>query len=101
MPLELAVVAVAVGATAQSISGIGFALVASPFLVATLGASEGVRTALVLSTLVNVCVLAREYRCVAWRSGMESAQAPGSWGVQRLACRWWCGYLGMPRWYPR
>jgi hypothetical protein len=41
--------------------------VASPFLVATLGASEGVRTALVLSTLVNVCVLAREYRCVAWR----------------------------------
>jgi uncharacterized membrane protein YfcA len=65
--LLLAAVAVAVGAAAQSVSGIGFALVSGPLLFTVFGAREGVRVAVVLSMLVNVGVLAREHRSVMWR----------------------------------
>jgi len=65
--LLLAAVAVAFGALAQSVSGIGFALVGGPLLFALYGAREGVRVAVVLSMLVNVSVLAREHRSVMWR----------------------------------
>ena len=67
MTLLLAAIAVAVGALAQSVSGIGFALVGGPLLFALFGAREGVRVAVVLSMLVNVGVLAREHRAVMWR----------------------------------
>lgn len=67
MTLLLAAVAVAFGALAQSVSGIGFALVGGPLLFALYGAREGVRVAVVLSMLVNVSVLAREHRSVMWR----------------------------------
>jgi uncharacterized membrane protein YfcA len=65
--LALAAVAVAVGAAAQSVSGIGFALVGGPLLFTTFGAREGVRVAVVLSMVVNVAVVAREHRQVLWR----------------------------------
>jgi uncharacterized protein len=65
--LALAVVAVAVGAAAQSVSGIGFALVGGPLLFVVFGAREGVRVAVVLSMLVNVAVLVREHRAVMVR----------------------------------
>jgi uncharacterized protein len=65
--LLLATVAVALGAAAQSISGIGFALVSGPLLFTVFGAREGVRVAVVLSMLVNAGVLAREHRSVMWR----------------------------------
>src|SRR6476646_11309533 len=65
--LLLAAIAVAVGAAAQSVSGIGFALVGGPLLFTVFGAREGVRVAVVLSMLVNVGVLAREHRSVMWR----------------------------------
>jgi len=65
--LLLAAVAVAFGALAQSVSGIGFALVGGPLLFALYGAREGVRVAVVLSMLVNVAVLSREHRAVMWR----------------------------------
>jgi uncharacterized protein len=65
--LLLAAVAVALGAAAQSISGIGFALVSGPLLFTVFGAREGVRVAVVLSMLVNAGVLAREHRAVMWR----------------------------------
>jgi uncharacterized protein len=65
--LVLAAVAVAVGAAAQSVSGIGFALVGGPLLFIVFGAREGVRVAVVLSMLVNAGVLAREHRAVMWR----------------------------------
>ena len=68
MTLALAAVAVAVGAAAQSVSGIGFALVGGPLLFTVFGAREGVRVAVVLSMLVNVAVLAREHRAVMWRN---------------------------------
>jgi uncharacterized membrane protein YfcA len=65
--LLLAAAAVAVGAAAQSVSGIGFALVSGPLLFTVFGAREGVRVAVVLSMLVNVGVLTREHRAVMWR----------------------------------
>jgi uncharacterized membrane protein YfcA len=65
--LLLAALAVAVGALAQSVSGIGFALVGGPLLFALYGAREGVRVAVVLSMVVNVSVLVREHRAVMWR----------------------------------
>jgi uncharacterized membrane protein YfcA len=65
--LALAALAVAVGAAAQSVSGIGFALVGGPLLFTVFGAREGVRVAVVLSMLVNVSVLVREHRAVLWR----------------------------------
>lgn len=59
MTLLLAAVAVLVGATAQSISGIGFALVCGPLLVAVAGPDEGVPLAVALGALLNTSVLLR------------------------------------------
>jgi len=67
MTLAVAALAVVVGAAAQSISGIGFALVSGPLLFTVFGAREGVRVAVVLSMLVNIAVLTREHRAVMWR----------------------------------
>lgn len=67
MTLALAAAAVLLGAAAQSVSGIGFALVSGPLLFTVFGAREGVRVAVVLSMLVNIAVLAREHRAVMWR----------------------------------
>lgn len=67
MTLAWAAVGVAIGALAQSISGIGFALVGGPLLFAVFGPREGVRVAVVLSMLVNVGVLVREHRAVMVR----------------------------------
>jgi uncharacterized membrane protein YfcA len=58
------VLAVAAGALAQAVTGIGFALVAAPFLVAFVGPREGVRTVILLSAVLNAVVLAREHRAV-------------------------------------
>lgn len=68
MTLALAALAVAVGAAAQSVSGIGFALVGGPLLFTVFGAREGVRVAVVLSMLVNIGVLVREHRAVMVRA---------------------------------
>jgi uncharacterized membrane protein YfcA len=65
--LVWAALGVAAGAAAQSVSGIGFALVSGPLLFTVFGPREGVRVAVVLSMLVNVVVLAREHRSVMVR----------------------------------
>lgn len=62
--------AVALGAVAQSVSGIGFVLVCGPALVAVLGQAEGVRLALLLSAAVNVAVLARSHRHASVRAAL-------------------------------
>ena len=54
--------AVLVGTLAQSVSGIGFALVCGPLLVATLGPQDGVRLAVLLSLVLNVVLLSRLWR---------------------------------------
>jgi hypothetical protein len=56
--------AVAAGAVAQSVSGIGFILVCGPALVAALGPHQGVGVAIVISAVLNAVVLAREWRSV-------------------------------------
>lgn len=62
MSTEMVVLlAVAVGAVAQAVTGLGFALVCSPFLVSALGPREGVRLVLVLSAVVNLVVLVRDH----------------------------------------
>ena len=52
------------GTLAQSVSGIGFALVCAPLLVAALGPQDGVRLAVLLSLVLNVVLLARLWRDV-------------------------------------
>jgi len=90
----LAAVAVGVGAFAQSISGIGFALVCGPFLVAILGVREGVRVAVLLSALLNAVLVAREFRAVRVRDGLQllipAALATPllAIGVRRIDTRW-------------
>ncbi len=61
--------AVALGAVAQGVTGLGFSLVSAPILIAFLGAREGVRTALVLSTILNLVLLVRTHRAVLVREG--------------------------------
>lgn len=63
------VLAVALGAVAQGVTGLGFSLVSAPILIAVLGPREGVRTALVLSTFLNVALLLRTHRAVLVRPG--------------------------------
>jgi uncharacterized membrane protein YfcA len=60
--------AVLVGTLAQSVSGIGFALVCGPLLVAALGPQDGVRLAVLLSLVLNVVLLARLFREVDVRT---------------------------------
>ena len=52
------------GTLAQSVSGIGFALVCGPLLVAALGPQDGVRLSVLLSLVLNVVLLARLRRQV-------------------------------------
>lgn len=60
----VAPLAVGAGAAAQAITGIGFALVCAPFLVAAEGGREGVRSAILLSAVLNAVMVARERRDV-------------------------------------
>jgi uncharacterized membrane protein YfcA len=65
--LTLAAAAVAVGGFAQAVTGLGFALVASPLLVALLGPRQGVAVVVVLGGLASLLPLAREWRAVRVR----------------------------------
>ena len=74
-----------VGAVAQSVSGIGFSLVCGPFLVALLGARDGIRLSVVLSLLLNVVLLARHRREVDRRGALlllvPAALATPAWAL--------------------
>jgi len=65
-----AVVAVLLGALAQSVSGIGFSLVCGPFLVAVLGPADGVRLGIALSLVLNLVMLVRHRHAVAVRDAL-------------------------------
>lgn len=58
----VAAVAVLFGVVAQAVTGFGFSLVCAPFLVAAYGAPDGVQLNLLLSTGVNVLLLAGGHR---------------------------------------
>jgi uncharacterized membrane protein YfcA len=55
-----ALVAIFVGASANAITGIGFALICAPLLTLTLGGTHGVRLACALAIAVNILNLRRE-----------------------------------------
>jgi uncharacterized membrane protein YfcA len=60
VPLELWVLlAIAVGAFAQAVTGMGFALIAAPVLIAAIGQAQGVATVLVLASIASIIPLAR------------------------------------------
>jgi uncharacterized membrane protein YfcA len=65
-----AAIAVAAGAVAQAVTGLGFSLVSAPFLVAALGRAEGVRLNLLLSAALNLVMLAGERRQARWSAAM-------------------------------
>ncbi|HVE76694.1 MAG TPA: sulfite exporter TauE/SafE family protein [Actinomycetota bacterium] len=64
MVTALSYVAVILGSAVQAATGLGFALVAGPFLIAVNGHSEAIRTIMVQSSILNLLVLAREWRGV-------------------------------------
>lgn len=65
--LILCCAAVFLGALAQRTTGLGFALVASPLLIAALGPVEGVALGNLLSACICLVVLSRVWRDVLWR----------------------------------
>jgi hypothetical protein len=65
------VAAVAFAAAAQVLSGMGFALLAGPLLIAALGHGDGVRVSVTMSLVLNVVVLTGSYRLVRWGDAMR------------------------------
>ncbi|HEV7864394.1 MAG TPA: TSUP family transporter [Acidimicrobiia bacterium] len=90
-PALLAALAVAVGVTAQAVTGFGFSLVSAPFLIAAYRAPTGVQLTLLLSMAVNVAVLAREHRDADRRAALLLlapalvAVVPAAYAVRRLS----------------
>jgi uncharacterized membrane protein YfcA len=67
----LAVAFVAIGAFAQAITGIGFALVCGPLMVLCLGPEQGVIVTSVLGLVLSALVLWREWRHVDLRHALS------------------------------
>ena len=65
--LAVAVASVAAGGLAQSVSGLGFALVAAPGVIALLGPRDGVAVIVLLGTLASVLPLLGGWRRVRVR----------------------------------
>jgi uncharacterized protein len=65
--MALAVMGVAFGGLAQSVTGLGFALVAAPGLIAVLGPHQGVGVVVLLGTLASVLPLMGHLRRVRVR----------------------------------
>lgn len=63
----LVCVAVWLGAATQRITGLGFALVAAPFLVLVTGPAEGVSLGNALSGVLCMVVVATAWRSIQWR----------------------------------
>lgn len=71
MTVVLAGLAVAAGAVAQAVTGLGFSLVSAPLLIALEGPRDGVRLNLVLSAIINVVLLAPQRRSVRRRDTLR------------------------------
>jgi uncharacterized protein len=88
--LTLLGLAVLAGAGTQRLTGLGFALVAAPFLVLLLGPFSGVLLANALSLVANVAVLGQTYRDVDVRRALLlavpalAAVVPGALVARRL-----------------
>lgn len=79
-----------VGASTQRISGMGFALVSSPFLVMVLGPHEGVMLVNFLGCLSSIMILAQVFRQVEYRKVFlvlvpaMLMTLPGAWVAARV-----------------
>ena len=65
----LAIAGVVLGGLAQSITGLGFALVAAPGMIALLGPTQGVSMVVLLGTLASVIPLVGHWRMVRVHDG--------------------------------
>ncbi|MEY2475782.1 MAG: uncharacterized protein QOG87_1097 [Actinomycetota bacterium] len=89
MTLFLAGLAVAAGAVAQAVTGLGFSLVSVPVLVVLEGPRDGVRLNLVLSALINVVLLVPQRHQVRTRDAVRllvpaAIVTPlAAWGARR------------------
>ncbi|TFD58906.1 sulfite exporter TauE/SafE family protein [Cryobacterium suzukii] len=90
----LVIAAVLVGSSMQRITGMGFALVAAPFLVLLLGPVDGVIVVNVCGALTASIILMRVFRQVDWRRyGVLAVCAvvgivPGSYVLQFVSVAW-------------
>jgi uncharacterized membrane protein YfcA len=88
--VALACGTVFLGAVTQRMTGLGFALVAAPLLVAVLGPTDGVLLGNILSAVMCVIVLATAWRHTRWRrAALMTAPAliaipAGAWVVHHV-----------------
>lgn len=95
-PLEVVILGffVIFGAATQRITGMGFALVASPFLVMLVGTGNGVPLTQVLSLIASSLVLAQTFRDAELRKAVPLAIfgflgiLPGAWLARTLPTAW-------------
>lgn len=94
MTLALVLLAVFVGAAAQRITGMGFALVAAPLLILVIGGFAGVLVVNVCAALTSLAVLTRLWREVNWArwrvlvAGALIGILPGAWLVSVAPKEW-------------
>ncbi|MEV8252894.1 sulfite exporter TauE/SafE family protein [Rhodoglobus sp. NPDC076762] len=88
--LALVALAVVVGALSQRITGMGFALVASPLIVILLGPFDGVLVVNLCGVVSSLLIIPRVWRHIEWRTlawlaiPAVAAIIPGSLLVTRL-----------------
>jgi len=88
--LTTLVIAVLLGALAQTAAGFGLALICGPVLIASQGSDHGLRLVLTLSLLSNILVLATRWRDARVADGFWLAvpavltAVPILWAVHRL-----------------
>jgi uncharacterized membrane protein YfcA len=81
----LMILTVFVGAMSQRLTGMGFALIASPFLVVLMGPIGGVTTANLCSALASSLILGRVWREVQWPTFRRLAV----WAILGIALGAW------------
>lgn len=90
----LLILAVLMGSAMQRLTGLGFALVAAPFLVLLIGPVNGVILVNICGALTSASVLARVFRHVQWRKYAVLAPSaligivPGAIIVQYVPTAW-------------
>ncbi|HEX8498557.1 MAG TPA: hypothetical protein VF661_15280, partial [Actinomycetales bacterium] len=63
--------AVGLAAAAQVLTGLGFALIAGPFLILALGHGDGVRLSVAMSLVLNGALLSGSFRFVRWADALR------------------------------
>ncbi|MDT0164059.1 hypothetical protein Q9R32_00645 [Actinotalea sp. AC32] len=100
-PAVLVAVGVAAASGAQVLSGMGFAMLAGPFLVLVLGPTEGVRLTIALGLLLNAVLLAATWSSVRWGDTLRLLVpaallvAPAAFVTGRMGTAWVTGAAGV------